>query len=144
LNSTLTIRSQPKLLLIANDPLADVSYQADAARDALPYYHRKLPDTVDPVILPDLGPCETASQIVQAQAKVMQMMSRGQLPPATGKTYIESLALMARTMEVAAGGPGVRTLHVVGGLPNLQTEADDGAVPDPPVDSAVVPLRSAG
>jgi hypothetical protein len=114
-----------RLLLVSNDPLVDISYQVDAAREALPYFHRKLPEITGPVILPDLGPCETVSQITEAQAKVIQMMSRGQLSPQTGKTYIESLALMARTLEVAHGG-GTRTLHIIGGMPDL--DAGDGTV----------------
>jgi hypothetical protein len=121
-----------KLLLIANDPLVDVSYQLEASRDALPYYHRKLPEIVGPVAMTDLGPCETARQIVEAQTKVMQMMAKGQITPATGKTYIESLALMARTRDLTEG-PAAGVLRIEGGMPDLQTEdlAPDNVTPFP-------------
>ena len=100
-------------MLVANDPSVDVSYQVDAARDALPYFHRKLPEIEGPVVLPDLGPCETANQIIEAQTKVMQLMTKGQIPSAVGKVFIESLALMVRTRDLAIG-PANGTLQVIG------------------------------
>jgi hypothetical protein len=127
-----------KLLLIANDPLVDVSYQLEASRDALPYYHRKLPEIVGPVVI-DLGPCESAREIVEAQTKVMRMMADGQITPSTGKTYIEALALCARTREVAEGGVAA-VLKIEGGLPVLQP--DDNVTPFPSDRDEQAPAQS--
>jgi hypothetical protein len=108
-----------RLLLIANDPLADISVQLEASRDALPYFHREL-EPVGPVTLPDLGDCSTIDQILAAQAKVIAAMARGQILTSVGKQFVESLALMARTYEVAHAS-GVGVLNIVGGLPDLPT-----------------------
>jgi hypothetical protein len=127
-----------KLLLIANDPLVDVSYQLDAARDALPYYHRKLPENIA-VVLADFGPCENAQQIVEAQTKMMRMMANGQVALATGKTFIESLALMARTRELVDGPTG-GVIRVEGSLPDLIVEDAAPTIVDAPAE-IVAPLK---
>jgi hypothetical protein len=116
-----------KLLMIANNPVADITLQRDAARDALPYYHRQLPELAATTVINDLGPCQTPQEIIDAQAKVMQEMATGRLATAIGKQFIESLALMARTHEAAFGNNGPRTLQVIGGLPTLEVE--DNVVP---------------
>jgi hypothetical protein len=56
----------------------------------------------------------------------MTLMAVGSLLPHVGKTFIESLALMARTRELTEG-PVPTALRIEGGLPDLL--ADD-VLPD--------------
>ena len=85
------------------------------------------------VVLPDMETCETAQQIVAAQSKIMGSMTSGRLSPQVGKTLIESLALMARTRELAEG-PVATLLKIEGGLPDIPS---DDVAPD-----NVTPFRS--
>jgi hypothetical protein len=114
------------LLARMNDPKVSAVERDFCARTALPYCHA-MPQQNPMVVLPDMETCETAGEIVAAQSKIMGLMTSGRLSPQVGKTYIESLALIARTMEAATGG-SAGTLRIVGGLPELQ--ADDVAPPD--------------
>jgi hypothetical protein len=119
------------LLARMNNPKVSWVERDFCARTALPYCHA-LPQQNPMVVLPDMETCETAQQIVAAQSKIMGLMTSGRLSPQVGKTYIESLALMARTLEVAQG-PGSTTVRIVGGLPDLQVDdvAPDNVTPFP-------------
>jgi hypothetical protein len=137
------------LLARMNDPKVSAVERDFCARTALPYCHAT-PQQNPMVVLPDMETCETASEIVAAQSKIMGLMTSGRLSPQVGKTYIESLALMARTLEVAQG-PGATTLRVVGGLPELQVDdvapAPDNVTPfpkDAEQSADVSPSRSTG
>jgi hypothetical protein len=69
----------------------------------------------------------------------MALMAAGRLAAHVGKTFIESLALMARTLEVAYGSSG-GTLHVVG----LEDFAGLATDTEPPVGLPQEPLKAAG
>jgi hypothetical protein len=130
------------LLTLANDPQTPIHYKVLAAEKAAAYIY---PRPADACVNFELGPVDTVANLAAAQARVLQAMATGQAPISMGKALVEVLALMARTLEIAAGGTGIRTLQVVGGLPDLQTEADDPAAQDPAAaDSSIVPVRSAG
>jgi hypothetical protein len=113
------------LLARMNDPKVSAVERDFCARTALPYCHA-LPQQNPMVVLPNMETCETAQQIVAAQSKIMGLMTSGRLSPQVGKTYIESLALIARTMEAATGG-SAGTLRIAGGLPDLPEHEDDQA-----------------
>jgi hypothetical protein len=113
------------LLARMNDPKVSAVERDFCARTALPYCHA-MPQQNPMVVLPDMETCETAQQIIAAQSKIMGLMTSGRLSPQVGKTYIESLALMARTLELSTGGASA-TLRIVGGLPDLPQDEIDGA-----------------
>jgi hypothetical protein len=116
-----------KLLLIINNKKNDDMDVLEAIRVALPYCketiaERNAREAAEAASQPRFdGPFESAQDLVAAQAKVMALMAAGQLLAQTGKTFIESLALMAKTMEMAQG-PAGHVLQVVGGLPELVVE----------------------
>jgi hypothetical protein len=73
-----------------NDPKIAQIERDFCARMALPYCHT-MPQNNPTVILSDMGQCDTADQIIAAQAKIMGLMTTGRMAPQVGKTYIESL-----------------------------------------------------
>jgi hypothetical protein len=116
-----------RLLLIINNKKNDDMEILEAIRLALPYCKETMTERNERVareaaMQPRIdGPFDTSADIVKAQSRIMTLMALGTLLPHVGKTFIESLALMARTLEIAQG-PGATTLRIIGGMPELQTE----------------------
>jgi hypothetical protein len=132
-----------RLLQIINNKKNDDMEVLEAIKVALPYCKETLAERNAReerlmAMLPKFdGPFSTMGDLTDAQSKVMSLMAAGRLPPMTGKIYIESLALIVKTREVA-GGPGNTLLQVVGGLPDLETgdaapDADAPSVNDAPL-----------
>jgi hypothetical protein len=84
------------MLLTLNDSENDFATRFTAAKEAAPYFHRKVPDR--PLNL-NLGSCNTAAKILKAQRLVIAAMGRGEIVPAEGRQLIEALAVMVRTLE---------------------------------------------
>jgi hypothetical protein len=130
------------LLARMNNPKVSAVERDFCARTALPYCHA-MPQQNPMIVLPDMETCESAQQIVAAQSKIMGLMTSGRLSPQVGKTFIESLALMARTRELTEG-PVPTTLTIVGGLPELQVEdvVPDNVTPFPSDRDEQAPAQS--
>jgi hypothetical protein len=122
-----------RLLLIINNKKNDDMEVLEAIRLALPYCKETIAErnerlAREAAMQPRIeGPFDTSADIVKAQSRVMTLMALGLLLPHVGKTFIESLALMARTRDLTEG-PAPSVLKIEGGLPELQ--ADDVAPPD--------------
>jgi hypothetical protein len=83
------------------------------------------------------GPFDCAADLVAAQSRVMTLMALGSMLPHVGKTFIESLALMARTRELIDGG-ATGVIRIEGNIPDLVVEDAAPAIVDTP---PVVPLK---
>jgi hypothetical protein len=126
-----------RLLLIINNKKNDDMEILEAIRLALPYCRETIAERnesmrFEAAMQPRIeGPFETSADIVKAQSRVMTLMALGSLLPHVGKTFIESLALMARTRELTEG-PVAGVLRVEGGLPDLQVDdVPDNVTPFP-------------
>jgi hypothetical protein len=127
-----------RLLLIINNRKNDDMEVLEAIRLALPYCKETIAERNERVarelaMQPRIdGPFDSASDIVAAQSRVMTLMALGALLPHVGKTFIESLALMARTRDLTEG-PVATVLKIEGGLPDLQVDdvASDNVTPFP-------------
>jgi hypothetical protein len=127
-----------RLLLIINNRKNDDMEILEAIRLALPYCKETIAErnertAREAAMQPRIeGPFDTAHDIVAAQSRVMTLMALGALLPHVGKTFIESLALMARTRELTEG-PVATVIKIEGGMPELQVEdvAPDNVTPFP-------------
>jgi hypothetical protein len=90
-----------RLLVIANDERQAPMIMASAARDALPYFHRRLED-VPACAIPPLGSLKDAASILAAQRRVARAIEAGTLPVSVGRDLISTLAVMLKSYEATA------------------------------------------
>jgi hypothetical protein len=138
-----------RLLLIINNKKNDDMEILEAIRLALPYCKETMTERNERTarelaMQPKIeGPFDSASDIVAAQSRIMTMMALGAMLPHVGKTFIESLALMVKTREVAEGPVGT-TLRIVGGLPDLAIEPEDASAASENEAQDQAPLKVVG
>jgi hypothetical protein len=99
------------LLYRMNSPSVPMADRDAAAKAALPYCHEKVPEAVTTPVPFDIGRLASVNDVLKAQRKVAQAMAQGQMSLNAGKQWLEALAIIAKSYDLAILGDRVAELE---------------------------------